>query len=171
MRSILLVVLGLMIGGSAFAQTPTTVKVCSNNATPCPPVSATNPFPVTATFTPSGTQNVNITQILGAAPSATNPLFTSPATSAVTGSVAAATITNSSTQVLAAASRKLLAIDNESATATIACNFGGTAAINTAGNFTIPPNFTRVWSSYPVPAEAVNCISSVASSPATVESN
>jgi hypothetical protein len=35
-----------------------------------------------ATFTPSGTQNVNLTQILGAAPSLTNPLWVSPATGA-----------------------------------------------------------------------------------------
>jgi hypothetical protein len=35
-----------------------------------------------ATFTPSGTQNVNVTQILGAAPSLTNPLWVSPATGA-----------------------------------------------------------------------------------------
>lgn len=35
---------------------------------------------VSATITPSGTQNVNLTQILGAAPSATNPIWVSPAT-------------------------------------------------------------------------------------------
>lgn len=46
------------------------------------PWSTANPCPVSATFTPSGTQNVNLTQILGAAPSLTNPLFVSPATGA-----------------------------------------------------------------------------------------
>lgn len=59
MRWILLVVLGLMIGGSAFAQTPTTVKVCSNNATPCPPVSTTNPLPVTVSGSSGGTVTAN----------------------------------------------------------------------------------------------------------------
>lgn len=36
-----------------------------------------------ATFTPSGTQNVNLTQILGAAPSLANPIWVTPATGAV----------------------------------------------------------------------------------------
>lgn len=45
-------------------------------------VEAANPLPVTGTFTPAGTQNVNITQILGAAPSLTNPLWVFPATGA-----------------------------------------------------------------------------------------
>lgn len=35
-----------------------------------------------STFTPSGTQNVNLTQILSAAPSLTNPLWVTPATGA-----------------------------------------------------------------------------------------
>lgn len=100
-----------------------------------------------------------------------SPTSVTPAASAVTGSVAAATITNSSAQVVAAASRKLLAIDNESTTATIACAFGGTATVNTAGSYTIPPGYTRTWNSYPVPADAVNCISTAATSPATVETN
>ena len=91
--------------------------------------------------------------------------------SAVTGSVSAVTITNSSAQAVAPASRRLLSIDNESATATIACAFGASAALNTAGSFTIPPNFTRTWTAYPVPADAVNCISSAATSAATIEVN
>lgn len=60
---------------------------CSSATVPCPPsgwtpASAANPFPVTATITPSGTQNVNVTQILGAAPSLTNPFWVFPATGA-----------------------------------------------------------------------------------------
>lgn len=47
--------------------------------TPC---QASNPLAVSGTFTPSGTQNVNLTQILGAAPSLTNPLWVFPATGA-----------------------------------------------------------------------------------------
>lgn len=56
------------------------------------PCNSTNPLPVSATFTPSGTQNVNLTQILGAAPSLTNPLWVFPATGAtfpVSGTVTA----------------------------------------------------------------------------------
>lgn len=45
-------------------------------------VSTANPMPVTATFSPSGTQDINIAQILGAAPSLTNPLWVTPATGA-----------------------------------------------------------------------------------------
>lgn len=58
------------------------------------PLSAANPMPVSATFTPSGTQNVNISQVLGAAPSLTNPLWVIPATGAsfaVTGTFFQAT--------------------------------------------------------------------------------
>jgi hypothetical protein len=79
----------------------------------------------------------------------------------------AKTVTNSSTQMLGAAARSYLSIDNASSTATIACAFGGTAALNTAGSYTIGPNQTRVWSPGTAPQTAVNCISSAASSPAT----
>lgn len=99
------------------------------------------------------------------------PLPVSSPPSSVTGSVTPATIGTSSAQVLAAGSRRLVTIDNESATATIACAFGATAAINTAGSYTIAPGYTRVWDKYPVPADAVNCIASAASTPATVEAN
>lgn len=59
--------------------------------TPC---SAANPLQITGTITttPGGTQNVNLTQILGAAPSLTNPLWVFPATGAtfpVSGTVTA----------------------------------------------------------------------------------
>lgn len=56
------------------------------------PCNSTNPLAVTGTFTPSGTQNVNLTQILSAAPSLTNPLWVFPATGAtfpVSGTVTA----------------------------------------------------------------------------------
>lgn len=56
------------------------------------PCNSTTPLAVTGTFTPSGTQNVNLTQILSAAPSLTNPLWVFPATGAtfpVSGTVAA----------------------------------------------------------------------------------
>ena len=90
--------------------------------------------------------------------------------------VSSVTVTNSSAQALgsAAGPRLFLSIDNESATATIACSFGGTAAANTAGSYTISPGITRVWgpvsTDMPLSGAAINCISSVASSPATIES-
>lgn len=81
-----------------------------------------------------------------------------------------ATITNSSTQVLAAGiASAMLDIVNESTTATIACAFGVSAAvINGAGSITIPPGWHRSWEGFFVPTDAVNCISSVASSAASV---
>lgn len=82
------------------------------------------------------------------------------------------TVTSTSAQVLAAGQvTQLLAIDNESSSATIACAFGGTAALNTAGSFTIAPQNTRVWNSAPIPNDAINCISSASTSPMTLEYN
>lgn len=98
---------------------------------------------------------------------------------AATGSprtITAVTVTNLSTQALAASNgpRLYLSINNESATATIACNFGGTAVANTAGNYTIGPASTRTWGPVdresPLNGAAINCISSAATSPATIES-
>lgn len=56
-----------------------TVPTAPTSWAPC---SASNPLVVSATITPSGTQNVNLTQILSAAPSLTNPLWVFPATGA-----------------------------------------------------------------------------------------
>lgn len=90
----LLLALGFIgaLGGSAAPQTPPTVHPCYGS--PCVGVSTTNPLPTTGTFTPSGTQNVNLTQILSAPPSLTNPLWVFPATGAsfaVTGTFFQAT--------------------------------------------------------------------------------
>jgi hypothetical protein len=105
----------------------------------------------------------------GATNSRSPPTMT-PASPA--GSVSAVTVGVSSAQALAAAAngRRLLAIDNESTTATIACSPGGTAALNTAGSYTIPPGMTRTWAGTAVPADAINCISDTASTPATFQS-
>lgn len=119
-------------------------KVGSNN---CVPVTASAPLPVTSS---GGSVSV------------------APATSA--GNYAAKTITNSSTEALAAAAggRVFLDIINESASATIACALGATAVINGAGSITIPPLWHHSWDGSFVPSDAVNCISSVASSTATI---
>lgn len=93
------------------------------------------------------------------------------AVSSVTGSVTGVNVGTTSAQVLAAAPRQLLALDNESTTATVACAFGAVAAINTKGSFTLPPGVTRTWNSYPVPADAVNCIASALATPLTIEAN
>ena len=69
----------------------------------------------------------------------------------------------------AAHQRTFLAIDNESASDTIACSFIGTAALNSAGSWTIPPMNTRTWAGSAVPYGAINCISSGTSTPISVE--
>lgn len=119
------------------------------------------------TVTPSGTQNVNLTQIAGAAPSLTNPLWIIPATGAsfaVTGtfwqatqpvSVAAAPLkalgitptdrtitsaTGSSQQIMAAnASRHSLTIENTGSANCGVNPTGGTAAIGGTGTITLAP--------------------------------
>lgn len=98
-------------------------------------------------------------------------LVSSAAMGAATASstTSAITVTSSSVEYSATAPRQLIAISNESTTATIACRFGGTAAINTAGSWTIPAGATRVWSSPPIPSDSFKCISSAATSPATLE--
>ena len=85
----------------------------------------------------------------------------------------AATVGVTSAQVVAvsATRRVIVAIDNESTSATIACAFGATAALNTAGSFTIPPGVTRVWDGTFVPSDAINCIASAGSTPVTVEAH
>ncbi len=87
----------------------------------------------------------------------------------------ACTITNSSALAVTLPTQTtVLAIDNESASATIACAFAnGTAALNTAGSWTIPPGFTRTWFFGPklglINPGILNCISGAATSPATIE--
>lgn len=79
--------LWLGAAGAAFAQAsvamwcwnPTGSSATNNQYLPC---NAANPLVVSATIAPSGTQNVNLTQILGAAPSASNPLWILPGTGA-----------------------------------------------------------------------------------------
>ena len=80
----------LALTGAAEAQTPATVRLCAGAQPNCALISGTNPLPTTAVITPSGTQDVNITKILGAAPSATNPLWVSPATASTPWAVSAA---------------------------------------------------------------------------------
>ena len=98
-------------------------------------------------------------------------------TSGAPDTVLAATVTSSSTQMLAAGRRSYLSIDNESSSASIACAFGAAAALNTAGSFTLGAGVTRTWQPdpsqpyalTPTIGQAINCISSAGPSPATIE--
>lgn len=92
MRKILILLFTLLLGAPAYGQDVHIMWRCGTTgfAQFCQ-VEAANPLPVTGTFTPAGTQNVNLTQILSAAPSLTNPLWVFPATGAtfpVSGTVA-----------------------------------------------------------------------------------
>lgn len=83
------------------------------------------------------------------------------------------TLTNSSATYLPPQnSRQFLAIDNESATIAIACAFGGAAAVNTGGSWTIPAGATRTWPAVPggpVPTDAINCIAASGSPTITIQ--
>jgi hypothetical protein len=136
------------------------------------PVSSSNPLSVTCvsgcTSGPVTVTGGSITSNQGNPGTSAWPVVSKP-TSGM-GSVSSCTVGTSSAQcVAAAASRVTMAIDNESTTATIACNFGGTAALNAAGSWTIPPGDTRTWNGSFVPADAINCIASAASTPVTIE--
>jgi len=86
-----------------------------------------------------------------------------------TGAYSAVSIGTTSAQALASSTAKVfLDIVNAGATATIACAFGTTAIINGSGSITIPPNWHRSWEGSFVPSDAVNCIASASSSPATI---
>lgn len=74
-----------VVGPSPFAAAGaynTSPPTCTNNNFCYFQTDANGVLKVSASFTPSGTQNVNLTQILGAAPSLTNPLWVFPATGA-----------------------------------------------------------------------------------------
>lgn len=87
-----------------------------------------------------------------------------------TGNVTSATVGTTSAQALAAATRsQILEIQNVSASASVACSLGGTAALNTAGSFQIASGALLVLSSQTyVPGDAINCIASAAATPITI---
>lgn len=140
-------VLLIAVFWSCNAMAQQSVSPCIQSASPfggtnCAPVSDANPMPVDGSIV--------------VAPDADS------------GAYVAKTVTSSSTQMLAAGvATKFLQINNESTTATIACNFGGTAALNTAGSITLPPGWTATWDGTFIPDDAINCISSAATSAAT----
>lgn len=89
-----------------------------------------------------------------------------PASSAVTET--AVTVTASSAQALGSGTRRYLYLENLSASSTIACRFGATAALNTAGSWSLLPYASKVWEGSYVPSDAINCIGSTSSVPLTI---
>lgn len=120
---------------------------------------------------PSGTPTAVVT--LKAAPLAPSSVFSTPTTSTPTtgsGSTSAVTVAASAATCLAArtAPKTVLAFKNESLTASIAVSLGGTAALNTAGSFTIPPGGLYSFSGSYIPLDIASCIASAAATPLTV---
>lgn len=106
----LLLVLAILCGAIVQANAQASVALyCWNpngsNATnnQYEPCQAAFPLSVTGSITPSGTQNVNITQILGAPPSLTNPLWVFPATGATFPVSGSLTVTEPTTSNAASA--------------------------------------------------------------------
>lgn len=103
------------------------------------------------------------------APSATGGIAQAPTAGAMV--VTAPSVGVASAQALAAGTRKYLFIQNESATASIACRAdGGTAALNAAGSFMLLPLASRTWEGSATPTAAITCIATAAATPATIES-
>lgn len=112
--------------------------------------------------------------------SGTLPGFASTPTVKITSSAAAArnfpgcTVGTTSGSCLAAGTAAtFLQAQNTSATATIACAFGATAALNAAGSFQLAPGQSASWgpATGGVPTGALNCVASAASTPLYVEWN
>lgn len=128
--------------------------------------------PVVAPVSPSNPLAVTCVSGCNAGAVAVSGNITTVPASGPAGATGCIVGTSSTQCAVAMASRRLLAIDNESATTTIACAFGNmTPALNTAGSWTIPPQSVRDWSGSYVPNDAVNCIASAAGTPVTIEAN
>lgn len=145
----------VLCGSGASAQTST--KICVDGTNPynggnsCNPVNASNPFPVTGTFTPGGTQSVNITQVGGNAVTTTVPV-----SGTITSGPLAVTVTNDSLSltlggtaqnaIASNAARKACTIQNPLtstdqgiATAeSLYVNFGGAAAAASTSFVVLP---------------------------------
>ncbi len=97
---------------------------------------------------------------------------TMPCPVSIPGSFTPVTVGTGSAKAMDAATRRsYLALLNQSSTATVACNFGGTAVINGAGSVTLGPLGGFVWDVGFVPPDQINCIASASSTPLTIESN
>ena len=157
-------VLGILVAGSGAAS----IAVAQSQFPTAAPADKVSAFAIAA---PTGSTFAGLPVMGPVGPANPLPVLTFPVSTA--GSTTAVTIGTTSMQALAAAVsvRRFLAIDNESVTAAVACAFGATAAINSAGSWTIPPGMTRTWNGTFVPSDAVNCIAGAANTPLTIEAN
>ena len=90
------------------------------------------------------------------------PAYASDQCTASASGWACTIATSSGTALTLGYGATYLAIDNESSASDIACTFAnGTAALNTAGSFTIPKSTTRTFqyfSGFFLPPGKLNCI-------------
>jgi len=97
---------------------------------------------------------------------------TTPKTASFT--IAGCTVGTSSAQCLAGSTAvNHIMVQNASATANIACSWGGTAAINASNSFQLTPGQSSAWGPFTsgVPSAALNCIAGSASTPLYLEYN
>lgn len=153
-RSLLALILALAPLTALAQGGPGVILYCysgSGSLAQAAPCTAANPLATTATITPSGTQNVNITQVLGAAPSATNPIWVSPATAstpwAVTGSGTAGSAAAGVVSVQGIASMTPVQVSqatasNLNATVVGTGTFAVQAAATQSGTWTVQPGNT-----------------------------
>lgn len=165
-----------VVTGNEF-QTATPGKTVSGVVTMC--INGSNQAAPCSTG--GGSSDVNITGINGATPSATNPIWVAPASSTAFPVLAAprtaltvsgCTVGTSSASCIAASTANVwVQVQNTSASAQIACSWGGTAALNASGSFMLQPGQSATWGvlSSGVPTNALNCIASGASTPLYVE--
>lgn len=116
----------------------------------------------------AGTPSANVVSIQGVAGGTAQPVSVAAAVS-VTPKTAAfvftgCSVTTSSAQCLAGATAvNHIQVQNTSATAVIACNFGGTAILNSSGSFMLASLQSAAWgpTTAGVPSAALNCIGSI----------
>jgi hypothetical protein len=161
------------IGGSAAVCDPWSPQNCAKP-------DASGAIPVTVSGS-TGSSDVNINGINGAPPSSTNPLWVAPAGSALFPiisptrsalTVAGCSVGVASALCLAASTANLwVQVQNTSATASVACSWGGTATLNASNSFLLAPGQSASWGvmSSGVPTNALNCIASAAATPLYVE--
>lgn len=97
---------------------------------------------------------------------------TTPKTGAFT--IAGCTVGTSSAQCLAAGTYNHVQIQNTSASASVACSWGGTAVLNSSGSIQLAAGQPALWGPNTAGSPsgvALNCIASAASTPLYVESN
>jgi len=84
------------------------------------------------------------------------------------------TVGTTSAQCLAASTAtNHIQVQNTSTSATLACSWGGTAALNSSSSFQLAAGQSALWGAATsgVPSQALNCISSAASTPVYLEYN